>query len=289
MKIARWMFLMMLLGGFAVAAEPASAAHVRVRPSVHVYWGPGGAWYDPWWYYGPRWGGYPVVYPNAAYGSYGALDTDISPERAEVWVDGRKVGLADDFDGFPNFLWLEKGTYDVVFYLPGHVTLARQYTIYPGLVIDVEDRLATGEATHPLELGPKSHERRDARLREDEDRREYLERRRGLAPVEEAEPGAHAGEHEEFETEEREGEGSLDARAEPGRLALEIRPDDASVYLDGRFLGTGRELASLRAGLIVDPGLHTIEVVRPGREAATRQVEIESGRETAVEITLEGE
>ncbi|KAB2953185.1 MAG: PEGA domain-containing protein, partial [Thermoanaerobaculia bacterium] len=84
-------------------------------------------------------------------------------------------------------------------------------------------------------------------------------------------------------------EGGFDARAEPGRLRLEIRPDDASVYLDGRFLGTGRELASLRAGLIVDPGPHTIEVVRPGREAASRRIEIDSGRETAVEITLEGE
>lgn len=192
MKIARWMLLLMLLGGFAVAAEPASAAHVRVRPSVHVYWGPGWAWYDPWWSYGPRWGGYPVVYPNATYGSYGALDTDISPERAEVWVDGRKVGLADDFDGFPNYLWLEKGTYDVVFYLPGHVTLARQYTIYPGLVVDVEDLLATGEATHPLELGPKSHERRDARLRDDELRRENWERRRGIAAEEAPEPGVGA-------------------------------------------------------------------------------------------------
>jgi hypothetical protein len=84
-------------------------------------------------------------------------------------------------------------------------------------------------------------------------------------------------------------EESLDARAEPGRLVLDIRPDDASVYLDGRFLGTGRELAGLRSGLIVDPGPHTIEVVRPGLEAAKRQIEVESGRETEVEITLEGE
>ena len=289
MRIARSLSLMLLLGGLAVAAEPASAAHVHVRPSMHVYWGPGWGWYDPWWFYGPYWGGYPVVYPNAAYGSHGALDTDISPERAEVWVDGRKIGLADDFDGFPNFLWLEKGTYDVVFYLPGHVTIARQYTIYPGLVIDVEDRLETGEATHPLELGPKSNERRDARLRDDEDRAEYLQRYQGYAPAEPEEPGAPPA-----ETDAGAGEGAaaaqgLDVRAEPGRLALVVIPDDASVYLDGRFLGTGRELASLRAGLIVDPGTHTIEVVRPGREAATRQVEVESGRETRLEVTLEGD
>jgi hypothetical protein len=286
-KIARSLLFLAVLAGLAAVAEPARAAHVHVRPAVHVYWGPGWAWYDPWWYYGPHWGGYPVVYPNAAYGSYGALDTDLSPERAEVWVDGKKVGLADDFDGFPNFLWLEKGTYDVAFYLPGHVTLARQYTIYPGMVIDVEDRLEPGEATHPLDLAPKTHERRDARLRDDEDRREYWERQQGLVPGEE--PEAEEGEPAEGTVEAPSRGESLDARAEPGRLALDVQPDDASVYLDGRFLGTGRELAGLRSGLIVDPGTHTIEVVRPGREAATRYVQIVSGRETRIEVSLEGE
>ena len=59
----------------------------------------------------------------------------------------------------------------------------------------------------------------------------------------------------------------LDARGEPGSVRLEIEPDDASVYLDGRFLGTGRELARLRSGLIVDPGEHMLEVVRPGRRS----------------------
>ena len=287
MKIARSLLFLVVLAGLTAVAEPVRAAHVHVRPALHGYWGPGWGWYDPWWYYGPHWGGYPVVYPNAAYGSYGALDTDLSPERAEVWVDGKKVGLADDFDGFPNFLWLEKGTYDVAFYLPGHVTLARQYTVYPGMVIDVEDRLEPGEATHPLDLAPKSHERRDARLRDDEDRREYWERQQGMAQ-EEPELEGEGEVRPEAEPAPDQAE-SLDARAEPGRLALAIQPDDASVYLDGRFLGTGRELASLRAGLIVDPGTHTIEVVRPGREAATRYVQIVSGRETRIEVSLEGE
>ena len=294
MKIARSLLFLVLLSGLATVAEPARAAHVHVRPSAHVYWGPGWGWYDPWWFYGPRWGGwwgYPAAYPNAAYGgSYGALDTDLSPERAEVWVDGKKVGLADDFDGFPNFLWLEKGTYDVAFYLPGHVTLARQYTIYPGMVIDVEDRLEPGEATHPLDIGPKTHERRDARLRDDEDRREYLERQQGMVPQEEPELEGEGEVEARPEPQPAPDQAeSLDARAEPGRLALDIQPDDASVYLDGRFLGTGRELASLRAGLIVDPGTHMIEVVRPGREAATRHVQIVSGRETRIEVSLEAE
>jgi len=260
------------------AVSPAAAGHVRIYPSVGIHVG---HWGSPYWgypyargpypygWYGPGWG-YTTVYPNPAF-RHGALDTDVSPERAEVWVDGHKVGVADDFDGFPDYLWLEKGTYDVVFYLPGYKTIARQYSIYPGLVIDVEDRMEKGEATHPLDLGPKTHERRDERLRREQERAEELEQWRDPAW---REPAAEA---------------PLDARAEPARLILSVQPEDASVYLDGRFLGTGGELARLRAGLVVDAGEHMLQVVRPGREEQARRFEVESGRELRLEIQLEEE
>lgn len=290
MRTARALvFLMVGIVGLGAFAAPASAdrSHrhhrphggVVVRPSVSLSWGPAWGYWSPWWYAAPAWGGYPVVYPNNNYGGYGALDTDVSPERAEIWVDGRKVGLADDFDGFPTYLWLPKGTYDVVIYLPGYQTIARQYTIYPGLVIDVEDRMQKGQETHPLELGPKTHERRDARIRAEEERRRQLEESRRAEPEgwQEPvpdEPGARS-------------DRALDARAEPGRLVLRLEPPDASVYLDGRFLGTGDELARLRSGLLVDPGSHRIEVVRPGWQSEEETVEIESGGEVTLEIELD--
>jgi hypothetical protein len=235
------------------------------------YWGAswGGYWgsyWDPYWY-GPRYG-YGTVYPRGG-GNYGALDTDVSPERAEIWVDGRKIGVADDFDGFPSYLWLEKGTYDVVIYLPGFKTISRQYSIYPGVVIDVEDRMEPGEAVHPLDLGPTSHERRDERLRRDEERR---------APPA---PGWKS------ETAPERSAEWLDVRSEPGRLRLAIEPADASVYLDGRFVGTGAELGRLRAGLLVDSGVHTLEVVRPGYLSLRREVDVEQGDQTEVQLELE--
>ena len=49
-----------------------------------------------------------------------ARSTSTSARRApQIYVDGNLVGTADDFDGFPDFLWLEKGTYDVVIFAPG--------------------------------------------------------------------------------------------------------------------------------------------------------------------------
>ena len=245
-------------------------------------WGPGwSVWWDPYWY-GPAWGyagGYTNAYPRAGF-RHGALDIDIAPERAEVWVDGERIGVADDFDGFPDYLWLEQGTYDVVFYSEGRQTLARQYTIYPGLVIDVEDRLAEGDAVHPLDLGPKTHERRDERIRRDRETRENAERIRDGSELRRQRPlDRPAGVDEE----------SLDARGEPGRIALTVSPDDASVYLDGRFLGSAGELGRLRAGLLVDPGDHRVEIVRPGYRAVELAVTVEEGEEERVDVALEPE
>jgi len=56
---------------------------------------------------------------------------------------------AGSFDGWPNYLWLQKGTYDIVFYKEGFKTLARQSTIYPGLVITLVDRLEPGPSVRP--------------------------------------------------------------------------------------------------------------------------------------------
>ena len=295
----------MLLVACAALAAPAAAGHYCARPYAYSGWGWGwGSWWSPY-AYSPGWwgGGYTTVYPNDSYGGYGALDFDVSPERAEIWVDGEPVGIADDLDGFPTLLWLEKGTYDVAIYLQGYVTLARQYTVYPGMIIDVEDRLERGESVHPTELAPKTHERRDARLQAEREIREDVERRRRAgelydpdAPYEYEEPESDEPEYEEpgYEAPESESHatppaGALDARAEPGRVVLRVHPDDASVYLDGRFLGTGRELAGLRSGLIVDPGEHRLEVVRPGHQAAERKIEVESGREIEIGIELDEE
>lgn len=67
----------------------------------------------------------------------GALDINIKPKKTAVYVDGQYVGVVSDFDGSPGYLWLKKGTHQLVFYKDGYRTLAREYTIHPGVVIDV--------------------------------------------------------------------------------------------------------------------------------------------------------
>lgn len=239
-----------------------------------------GGWYG-WPYAGGGWG-YTTVYP-AVGAAHGALDLDVSPESAQIYVDGDLVGTADDYDGFPDFLWLQKGTYDVVIFAPGFQTISRQYSIYGGLVIAVNDTMVRGQETLPQDLVSKSTVNREERLRRD--RENEAEAR----AYDEAQGGRYDDEEETAAPSGERVPESLDARGEPGSLRLEIDPDDASVYLDGRFLGTGRELARLRAGLIVDPGEHRIEVVRPGRQSEEETFSVRAGEEISLEIELDEE
>lgn len=261
--------------------------------SPYGYWG-GWFWlgdnywpYDPHHYYGygPR--SYDR-YRGYGNGDAGALDMDVSPGRTQVYLDGQYIGTVDQYDGFPTYLWLDEGTYDVVLYLDGYKTLARQMTIRPGMVIDVNDRLEPGQSTRPEDLVSKSTERRDDRIRFERERRERIER----------------GEHDRYgdeswrdrvrrDREDRRDQGERieieipESASEQGRLRLDVEPEDASVYLDGRFVGTGEELGSLRRGLLVEPGRHRIAVVRPGRESAEKEFEVEAGEEVDLEIELE--
>lgn len=255
--------------------------------------------YDPWWwddswwygrgyygyypYYWPwGWGAYAVVGPGSDYqeGDMGALDLDLSPESAQVYLDGQVIGTADDFDGFPSYLWLPKGTYDLVFYKDGFQTIARQYSIYPGVVIDVEDTMARGTSVRPEDIPTKTHERRDARIREDAERGKDAEQ--GEAPT-----------WRERVREQRQGEeggqtgGVVDARGEPGRVDIAVQPTDAAVYLDGHLLGSAANLSHAPGGIIVDPGDHVIEVVRPGYASQKKSFKVAAGGQAEIDVELE--
>jgi hypothetical protein len=67
-----------------------------------------------------------------------------------------------------------------------------------------------------------------------------------------------------------------------GRVRLEVRPDDASVYVDDEFRGTAREARIMRLA----PGRHRIELVRPGFATEQREVTVVSGESQDVLVEL---
>ncbi len=68
-----------------------------------------------------------------------------------------------------------------------------------------------------------------------------------------------------------------------GRIRLEVRPDDASVYVDDDFCGSAREARFLR----LPSGRHAIELVRPGFEIARREVDVVTGETRDVLVELQ--
>jgi len=203
------------------------------------YFGHYGPYYNPW--------GYPYTavvigdFGRDRYGydirPYGALDLNIKPKKAEVYIDGRLVGTVDSYDGFPRYLWIEAGPHELTVVMDGYENLERSVEVIPDQVVAIHAKLAPGTAVRPQ------------------------------APmVTDAQPAM---------------------REEPASLSLRVEPPDASVYLDGRFIGTAAELGGSSNPLLLDPGHHTVQVVHPDFRTERRDLDLAAGRELALAIALD--
>jgi hypothetical protein len=119
------------------------------------YWAPywtGSALWGPW---GEYWGpSYPEDGPSlsqALIEGYGAVDMDVRPGRAEVWVDGRYVAEARDLDGSPSYLWLTAGDHEVEIYRDGYVTFTGDVEVRPGAITPMRVDLVRGFSEPPGE------------------------------------------------------------------------------------------------------------------------------------------
>ena len=120
---------------FSFAALLTGVYPLQSQASTDVYIG-GSLGYAPYWYdpyyepgyypwYGP--GNYPYYYPS----NYGYLRTRVEPDNAEVWVDDKYFGIADDFDGWFYHLKLPLGVRKVQFKLKGYRSYTVNFTVTP--------------------------------------------------------------------------------------------------------------------------------------------------------------
>ncbi|MDQ5871032.1 MAG: PEGA domain-containing protein, partial [Acidobacteriota bacterium] len=283
-------------------------------------WGWGWGWgYSPYGYYGGYYGGYYPYgghygYGRAPSGNWALVDTDVSPESARVYLDGQYVGTADDFDGYPDYLYLRTGRYRLEFRLEGYETRTIDADARPGVKLEVGDRLAKipgapryGSYESPEPGGGVRRfwaKRRDvAEQVTDEDEiyggdRRYRERPRYRDDDPERaeryaeEPDADVEmdrdrDRDRVEEPRRREEwrGRAGATRGEARLRLDVAPSDAAVYIDDRFMGTAQSLES--DGIPISAGRHTVVVSRPGYRDRRVEVDVSRGETERVEINLE--
>jgi hypothetical protein len=242
------------------------------RPYYRSYYRPYFGWYgvpyyDWYWddpfYYGGYYGGGVYsggYYPRSRYRDSGALRTLVDPEQTRVFVDGYYAGTADDFDGMFQRLYIAPGRHDISFKLEG-------YRTHRVMVYVTDDH--TIKIRHNMERGTG------------EETVEDLSGGRTEPPYRMSDTSPPPRERAPYD-ERREGRDARETR-DGGSLRLDVRPDDASIYVDGEFVGTAR-----RAGILnLPPGRHRIEVVRPGHRTVERDVEIQPGRTETLAIDLE--
>ena len=130
---------------------------------------------------------------------------------------------------------------------------------------------------------------RDARLQRNREREEAARAREEWRERRERRPSAIEDEDLDDEDELEDARDDRGTAADAARLHLQVSPGDASVYLDGNFLGTGSELQQLSAGLVVAPGAHTLQVVRPGYESEDVSFDSDPGEALELNVTLDRE
>lgn len=87
--------------------------------------------------------GRPVVIAGVP---HGAIDFDVTPRTTEVYVDGSMRGQVDDFDGFPEKLYLRAGTHVIALKTSDGEMVSRKVRIVAGHEMNLKLDLEGGEA-----------------------------------------------------------------------------------------------------------------------------------------------
>jgi hypothetical protein len=238
-------------------------------------------YYSPWYYRpyyssfafsfgfgwpGPYWGayshGYPYAYPYAypysypyAYPYYwydnsGSARLEITPRNAQVYVDGRFVGIVDDFDGSLQRLRVGNGQHEIQIYLEGYRPLTQKVLFTPGTTVNIQSALQP--------LGPgESEEPKPA-----PDRATVPDSYQRQAPV------PHR----------------RDEPTEFGTLFLRVNPADSVIVIDGEVWE--RPEGENRFSIDLAEGPHQVEVRKEGYGSYVRTIELRRGRTYTLNVSL---
>jgi hypothetical protein len=240
--------------------EPPRRADIspRYRTRPHAYYFPPvdtrlGFYYHPYFgfYYGPYYGPF-YPYPGPDFGparySTAALRTRVKPVETEVYVNGYYAGIVDDFDGVFQRLYVPSGMHRIELRLSGYRSFHQDIYAGPGDTFEINHqmlRLRPGEVNAPLPA-PRA------------------------LPPEWTEPG--------------EDDDSAQPASPYGMLAIQVKPDDAQILVDGEAWAAIRGIPELVVHL--PAGWHQLEVRKQGYQTFSTKIELTEGHTTRLSVTL---
>jgi hypothetical protein len=239
------------------------------------YWSPyyyGGLGYG--YGYGPYYGG--GYYRGYGYEDSGSIRILVDKEDARVYVDGYYAGVVNDFDGIFQRLHVAPGRHEITVKLEGYQTYRAKVFVPAGSTLKLHYDMVkgTGEVMQDLAGEAGKYARRDDRNRDE---------RYSYPPDRDANRDSDSRYGRRDDDRDTDRVDVPSDEGESGTLRLDVRPEDASVYVDGRFRGTARQNDDFE----LPAGRHHVEVVRPGFKTLERDVEIEAGRTAKLSLELE--
>jgi hypothetical protein len=130
-------------GGYGFYAPPFAYGWGFYSPFFAPYWAWGGPYYPP---------GGGVDMNVAMMAGLGAVELNVKPNRADVWVDGKYVAEARDLDGYPSYLWLAEGEHRIAVHKGGYLVFDEPIHVQRGMKTEIKLRLQPGDSPPP---GPK--------------------------------------------------------------------------------------------------------------------------------------
>ncbi len=262
----------------------------------HYYGGYGWGWYpwsvwSGWWWGGPwwgwGWGWWPSVsvgiednWAAAPRGSWGIVKTEVQPQETELWLDGTYIGTADDFDGYPDFLYLKPGSYKIELRLVNYLPLPVDLNINSGQFVTLDKKLTIEKGKNALDFFPPESKGTPYGRYFGADGKPYSE---SVASGDEDWLGAE----ETGNQMPRPRSHSVTASRDRARLRFSVTPEDAAIYVDDQLVGVGEDLNNSSRGVIVDAGKRTVTVSRPGFKTKTVEVQAKVGQPVDVVVDLE--
>ena len=217
-------------------------------------YGPWGYGYAPWGYgYASPWYPYgPYPYGYWMDGATSEVRIDADQVGAEVYVDGYRAGVVDDYDGVFQRLRLEPGEHELVLYLNGYRTIREPLFLNARSTRTFRlqmERLGPGETSEPPPAPtPRAQRERDR------------------------DPELPPRQDRPYDRQPVEPEQRIEIAPETrfGTLSLRIQPGDAEVLIDGERWTTTP--GDNRMNIRLSAGRHKIEIRKDGFERYSEEI-----------------